>query len=307
MPADTSSVSGGSSAPIALFVYNRPEHMQRTVEALRKNDGAKESDLTVFSDGPGNPDAAGAVRRVREMARQTEGFRSVRLVERQHNLGLAGSVIAGVTELCEKHGRVIVVEDDLIASPHFLAYMNEALQRYEDSGKVMQISGYMFPVELSSGTDAVFLPFTTCWGWGTWKRAWRYFDPHMSAYEKIRGDRRLRYRFDLNGSYDYFDMLKSQRRGDIDSWAIRWYLSVFAMGGLTLHPVKSLIENIGFDASGTHCRDASFMHGVDPEFTVRKYPEVAESGIATRDIARFLAGKGDTRDRIMRTLKRWIS
>lgn len=117
----------------------------------------------------------------------------------------------------------------------------------------MQISSHMFPVELKAETDAIFLPFTTSWSWATWQRAWKHFDPEMSGYEILRKDRRLRHQFDLNGAYSYFTMLEAQRNGQIDSWAIRWYLSVFTQKGLTLYPVQSLVGNTGFDGSGTHC------------------------------------------------------
>jgi len=294
------------SAPIALFVYNRPEHAQRTVAALQRNKGAAESDLFVFSDGPKNPDDAEHVRSVRDVIGQTTGFKSINIIERKDNLGLAASIIAGVSQVIDMFGCVIVLEDDLVASAHFLAYMNEALEKYRDHEHVMQISGYMFPVELHADTDAVFLPFTTCWGWGTWKRAWRHFDPLMSAFERLRDNRRLRHKFDLEGSYGYFDMLRAQRTGKIDSWAIRWYLSVFAMGGLILHPVKTLIENRGFDEAGTHCKSGSLAQQVDPDFEVRRFPGLALSDRAGKDIVRYFRGRKALPGRVADALKRLL-
>jgi len=246
-------------APIALFVYNRPWHTQQTVEALLKNAEAAESDLIIFSDGPKDPKAQKSVAGVRRYLKSISGFRSVKIVGREKNLGLAQSIISGVTEVVNKHGRIIVLEDDLVTSPCFLRYMNDALERYEDEDKVMQISGYIFPVDLDLDEDAIFLPLTTSWGWGTWKRAWNYFDASAKGYKALRKDRKLRRLFDLDGAYPYFKMLESQLRGKIDSWAIRWYLSVFVDEGLVLFPKKTLVENIGFDGSGRHCNSDNQM------------------------------------------------
>ena len=168
------------------------------------------------------------------------------------------SIIKGITDIVKKYKKIIVLEDDLVIAPCFLKFMNEALEYYISENKVMQISGNMFDVVVESKEDAIFLPFTTSWGWATWERSWKHFDPIMSKYNKLKKDKALRYKFNLEGAYDYFNMLESQIKGNIDSWAIRWYLSVFMMGGLTLYPVRSLVRNIGFDGSGIHCGTSSF-------------------------------------------------
>lgn len=240
-------------APIALFVYNRPAHTRQTVEALQKNEFATESELFIFSDAPKKPEAAAAVSEVRQYIRTISGFKSVGIIERDRNWGLANSVIDGVTRLCDEHGRAIVLEDDLLTSTYFLRFMNEALARYQDAPQVMQISGYMFPVKVESGSETFFLPFTTSWGWATWQRAWKYFDPSAAGYQALKNDRAKRKAFDLEGEGGYCKMLESQLRGEIDSWAIRWYLSVFMHNGLVLYPSQALVENTGFDGSGTHC------------------------------------------------------
>jgi hypothetical protein len=239
-------------APIALFVYNRPGHTRQTVEALLANTVANQTPLHVFSDAPRNETASLAVAEVRSYIRSIAGFKSVAILERETNFGLACSIIDGVTRLCEERGRVIVMEDDLITAPHFLSYMNDALARYEKEDQVMQISGHIFPVpEFTQKEEALFLPFVTSWGWGTWARAWRYFDPLAQGREKISGDSALRNRFNLDGHFDYSTMLEQQMSGKVDSWAIRWYLSVFLRNGVTLFPPQSLVKNIGLD-SGTH-------------------------------------------------------
>jgi GT2 family glycosyltransferase len=260
------------NAPIALFVYNRPLHTRQTVEALRKNELASESDLVIFSDGPKRPEAAAAVGEVREYIRTISGFRSVSIIERDRNWGLANSVIDGVTRLCTEYGRVIVLEDDLIVARYFLEYMNTALERYQHDEKVMQVSGYMFPINAAVQTDAIFLPITTSWGWATWQRAWQYFDPLATGHAALEGDVDMRHKFNLDGGYDYFGMLKQQLQGKIDSWAIRWYLSVWMRGGLTLFPRETLVENIGLDGSGTHGAAAHLISPLSSAFRVVAYP-----------------------------------
>lgn len=240
-------------APIALFVYNRPSHTKRTIESLRNNELARESDLFIFSDAPKDLDAAAKVDEVRGYIKTIEGFKSVSIIERDVNFGLARSIIDGVTRVVRARGRIIVLEDDLIVSPAFLGYMNESLERYAGNERVMQISGYMPPVEVDAGTGACFLPVTTSWGWGTWQRAWDLFDASAQGYDELKKDRFKRKAFDLDGAYPYFQMLESQLRGEVNSWAIRWWLTVFLRNGLVLYPSRSLVVNSGFDGSGVHC------------------------------------------------------
>ena len=260
-------------APIALFAYNRPTHMRRAVESLLANELAPTSDLYIFSDGPKSPAQEAAVADVRRYSGSVSGFRSVTVVERATNLGLANSIIDGTTRLTKEFDRVIVVEDDLVVSPRFLEYMNRALEKYQDDDSAMQVSGYMFPIDIGAEADAFFMPFTTSWGWATWERAWQHFDPEMRGFDILVRDRPLRDRFNLDGAYDYFDMLERQRRGRIDSWAIRWYLSVFIRGGLTLYPARTLVRNTGFDGSGTHCIIADVdQTSMQPDFRVESFP-----------------------------------
>lgn len=242
-------------APITLFVYNRPAHTRRTVEALQGNISAKDSDLIIYSDAPKNPDAADAVCEVRKYIRALSGFKSVSIIERDKNLGLANSIIDGVTSVVNECGRIIVLEDDLVTSPYFLNFMNTALERYSHEEMVMQISGNMFPI--SSG-DAIpgtfFCKMTTSWGWATWDRAWRKLEPDADKLIKMIIAKKLQKEFDMG--FSYFHMLEMQARDEVDSWAVRWYASVFLAGGLCLHPSSTLVINIGHDKSGTHCGSA---------------------------------------------------
>lgn len=265
-------------APIAFFVYNRPEHTRRAVDSLSRNPLAAESDLVIFSDAARKPEHQLNVDLVRALIRDVTGFRSVRIVERERNLGLASSIEDGVRKLCDEEGKIIVVEDDLVVVPEFLSFMNRALERYRDEPRVMQVSGYMFPGTFNSSADALFLPLISCWGWGTWKRAWAYYDPGATGYVHLRENRKLREEFNVGGAYDYYHMLEQQMQGKIDSWGIRWLLSVFMRQGLVLYPVQSLVQNIGVDGSGTHggggaCLQSTLAAGIDRQVSRLRLPD----------------------------------
>jgi hypothetical protein len=241
------------TAPVALFVYNRPGHTRQTVEALLANTVANQTPLHVFSDAPRNEAASPAVAEVRSYIRSIDGFKSVTIIERETNFGLAPSIIDGVTRLCEEYERVIVVEDDLLVAPGFLDFMNAALEKYALEERVMQVSGYMFPSRLGVGHKGLFLNFPTSWGWATWKRAWDKFDLNAEGYSLLKDNAEMIHTFNLDGRYDYYSMLQSYLSGRAESWAIRWHLTVFMNKGLVLYPSETLVENIGFDGSGVNC------------------------------------------------------
>lgn len=266
-------------APIALFVYNRPDHTARTLRSLVDNAGFYKSRLHVFCDGPKHERDAERVAATRAAVKQFS-LNNLSMYEQAENIGLGNSIIAGVGRLCAEHGRVIVIEDDLVTSPYFLEYMNRALDFYADDDDVMQISGYMLPVTFSSRTDTVFLPFTTSWGWGTWARAWRHFDAAASGFDQLSRDKALRQSFDLDSSYPYFRMLKRQLAGRIDSWAIRWYLSVFLRHGLVLFPDRSLVSNIGHDDSGVHSSPNKIYDVALRESPAKEFPPSKEVSLA---------------------------
>ena len=111
-------------APIALFVYNRPEHTRRTISYLQKNLLADESRLFIFSDAPKTEADKAKVDEVRQLIKEVTGFKSIKIIERKSNLGLAESIISGVTQLVNEYDKIIVFEDDLLSSPYTLQYFN---------------------------------------------------------------------------------------------------------------------------------------------------------------------------------------
>jgi hypothetical protein len=245
-----------SLAPVALFAFNRPQHLRRTIESLKECEGFSGTQVVLFCDGARNQGDSSAVQATRAIAHELLGDHAEYHLA-PHNRGLAASIISGVELLLARHGRVIVIEDDLLLSPAFLKFQNDALDHYADDSRVYQVSGHMFDVpELVSRSEALLLPLTTTWGWGTWARAWRAFDPQAAGWEMLRRDRDLRRRFNFGGVYKYANMLERQMAGIRQSWGIRWYWSVFNLGGLTCFPPRSMVANIGMDGSGTHGRGA---------------------------------------------------
>jgi len=237
-------------APICVFVYNRPWHTIQTIESLKRNLLAKDSVLYVYSDGPRDKKAQEAVEKVRIYINQITGFKDVKVIKRDKNYGLSHNIITGITDVLKTHSKIIILEDDIITSPYFLTYMNSALDIYESDNNVASIHGYVYPIK--GLPDTFFLKGADCWGWGTWSRAWSDFELDGNKLLNKVVSRRLEKEIDFNNSTRFIKILKDQIKGKNDSWAIRWHISSYLKGYLTLYPGKSFVKNIGCDNSGTH-------------------------------------------------------
>jgi hypothetical protein len=280
---------------IALFVFNRPLHLEQCLLALRANDGAEHSRLIVFSDGPRGEEDREGIKKVRDLTRSITGFRSVELVERPENMGLARSIISGVTEVLQRSESLIVLEDDLVTSPFFLRYMNDALSRYRDDPRVASIHGYVYPVK-EKLPETFFLRGADCWGWATWGRAWEQFRASGEDLLRDLEAKQLTHSFDFDGACSYTQMLRDQIAGKNNSWAIRWHASAFIANMLTLYPGRSLINNIGLDGSGTHCGVSDDYFTVSSRVPVKVEPvPVVESAMARRSIVKYFRDAAETR------------
>ena len=239
-------------APILLFTYNRLAHTRRCVEALLKNSLATESELFIYSDGAKDDTQQAAVNEVRYYIHNIRGFKQITIIQRDENWGLARNIIDGVTTQVNRYGKVIVLEDDLVVTPHFLQFMNDALETYKDEPKVGHIQACDFTQDPTL-PDTFLIKWTGSWGWATWDRAWKHFNPNGQELLQELEERKLTYTFDFNGKYGYTRMLRRQIAGKNHSWAIRWNASLFLKGILSLNVGRSLVQNEGFDGSGTHC------------------------------------------------------
>lgn len=232
-------------APIALFVYNRLKEVQLTVESLRQNKLSIESELFIFCDAADSAVGVEKVNRVRSYLKSIEGFKAVNIVERDRHLGLAQSIISGVTEIVGRYGKIIVLEDDLVTSPYFLQFMNDGLRFYENEDRIAGIYGYTYPFEVIL-PETFLLRGADSLGWATWKRGWDLFEKDGVKLLKELKEKRLEREFNFNNGYNYTKMLEDQVAGRNDSWAVRWYASVFLTNKLTLYSGKSLVRHIGY-------------------------------------------------------------
>jgi hypothetical protein len=290
------------NAPVLLFCFNRPSHTERVLAALSENEQATQSDLYVFCDGPKNADDVNLVARVHDVVERPTAFKSVKIQKQKTNKGLANSIIDGVTAMIELHGRVIVVEDDLVTSPFFLRFMNDALETYESEQQVISIHGYMLPVK-ERLAESFFLRGADCWGWATWRRGWTMFEADGRLLLQELYKRGLQRKFDLDGAYPYVRMLKAQIAGKNDSWAIRWHASAFLKNKLTLYPGRSLVLNIGNDSTGTHSSTTADFSGdiADSPIEVTRIP-IHENELARDAVVDFYRTTRRPVARIMRRL-----
>ena len=246
--------------PVAFFAFRRPWTTIQSLYALSRCPEAGDTELIIYCDAPRRAGEEADAGLVREIAKSRDWCGKTRVVERTQNLGLAQSIITGVRDLCASHGRVIILEDDLLVSRGFLAYMNSSLGRYADDDRVAQVSGHQFPLGLPGGSCG-FLPAATSWGWGTWARAWAHFEekPDISPLRNAA----VRWAFDQRGAYPFSAMLLNQMEGRADSWAIRWNWTVFRSRKLVLIPSRTLVRNIGFGDAATHTRRRIFATAPD--------------------------------------------
>ncbi|MDD2198936.1 MAG: glycosyltransferase [Bacteroidales bacterium] len=249
-------------APVCLFTYNRLSETQQTVEALKNNYLAPESELFIFSDGPKGYSGTKKVNEVRQYLKTISGFKSVTITESPTNKGLASSIISGVSDIIKKHGQVIVLEDDLITSKDFLSFMNSALNFYVNRKNVMSISGYSMhlPKLEKCNFDGFLALRPSSWGWATWDDRWESIDWTISDYHVYSRNINKIWSFS-KGGMDLPVMLWKQMKGKVDSWAIRFCYNQYKQKKLTLYPAESKVQNIGFNENATHtkaklkCRD----------------------------------------------------
>lgn len=288
-------------SPIVLFVYNRPHHTQKTLDALAANPEAENSELYIYCDGAKSTASSEDIKNIEEVRRIVKGetrFNTVNIIVQEKNKGLASSIVNGVTEVVSKYNRVIVLEDDIVTSPFFLKYMNTALGLYENEKKVACITGYVFPAK-DTLPETFFLKGAECWGWATWERSWNQFENKGEQLLTELEKQKKQYEFDYNGTYPHYQMLTDRVEGKNKSWAICWYAMAFLKDMLTLYPAVSLVRNIGFDGSGEHCGDQPEDTAVSDREIDVKYISPQESEKARLIVANYFS----TREKKSNSLK----
>lgn len=275
-------------APIIIFTYNRPQHTRRMLQALENAELAQESEVFIFSDGAKSANAIHEVNKVRAIIAEPWSFKKVTIIERTHNVGLAQNIIAGVSDIIAKYGKVIVLEDDLEISKVGLQYFNDALDNYADDEKVMEISGYMYPLKDADRLpQSFFFRVANSWGWATWERAWQHFNTDIDALT-VDFDKEKIKNFSIDHTENFWKQVVELKAGKINSWAIRWYLSIFNQNGLALYPRQSMIQNMGTDGSGTHSDADNAYHVELATQPVSYFPqEIKENKEAYESIKYF--------------------
>jgi len=247
-------------APIVLFVYNRPFHTQRTLDYLQKNKLADQSTLYIYCDGAkdnANEDTTQKISQVRRIIKDKHWCKEVHIIESEQNKGLALSIRIGVSEVIEKYGRVIVMEDDLITSPAFLTYMNKALDYYIDKKSVFSIGGYNMPSTIMQIPEDYEYDVYVClrnesWGWATWEDRWNQIDWEVKQYESMLKNKELQEAFNRGGD-DVFEMLQMQQNGKLNIWSIQFTMAHFVNHAVSIIPTVSYVDNVGLDGSGENC------------------------------------------------------
>ena len=295
-----------SLAPIVLFVYNRPWHTIITINSLKKNYLSANSNLYIYSDHPKNASENNKVKKVRSIIKSINGFNKIEIICRNRNYGLANSIINGVTEIVNRYGKIIVLEDDMVTSPYFLDFMNEGLDKYSTNNEIASIHGYSYPISRIL-PETYFLRGADCWGWATWKRNWDKFNKNGSELLHQLRKNKMIDKFDINGSVGYTKMLKKQIVGLNDSWAIRWHASMFLKNKLTLYPGRSLVKNIGLDASGEHCNTTNIfdVNLSNEKINIRNIP-VIESNEAYEGIKDYFRSSNFLSSRVKERVKQWL-
>ena len=246
-------------SPIAVFLYNRPEHTKNILNSLVKCTNFIDSKIYIFIDGPKNKEDEENVKKVNEISNKFyKKFNNIRINANTTNIGLFNNLTNGVSKVLNSFNKIIVIEDDLVLDKNFIIYMNDSLVKFETNEKILQISGYSYPINGQSD-ESYFLNLVSCWGWGTWKNRWINFlkfiedkKKILTLYKKIKSEGNLKYKFNINGSFNYFNFLKKQLYTDYNSWGILFYLFSFNENKLNMFPGYTYVSNNGFDGSGLH-------------------------------------------------------
>jgi len=296
-------------SPIALFCYNRSDKLERVINNLLENKESKESILYIFCDGPKTSEDEKRVEAVHKVIDNVQGFKKILIDKKSSNAGLANSIIGGVNSVLEKHETVIVLEDDLLTSPYFLTYMNEGLTLYKNESKVASVNGYVYDIK-STLPETFFVKGASCWGWGTWRRAWQHFNPDTEGLIQELKKKGLEEAFNrFYPNREVSRMLREQKEGKIDSWALRWLASTFLKDMFTLYPSRSLVKNIGFDGSGRH-GDVMIDEVKFSQTPINVFPVKIEESEEVKEAFRkyfyeFYANYGKKRS-IIRSISKWF-
>lgn len=254
----------GDISPVVVFVYKRLYHTRKCISSLIQNKLAKYTPLYIFCDGSKNEADSAKVKEVRaylhETLDNTHFFKTTTIIERENNVGLMQNIKEGITQIVNKYGKVIVVEDDIVTARGFLNYMNDALNFYENTPRVMAISGFCAIRNKKNFANTFFMRYFDCWGWATWKRAWDIYKRDPEALLAKNYSESVLKDFNIQGSCNQWQQVIDNATGKICTWAIFFYAAIFFNDGLVLYSKEDMCKNIGNDNTGVHCGSTNIYY-----------------------------------------------
>ena len=292
-------------APIVLIAFNRANHFKQTLSALAKNKEAKDSMLYICIDGPRNLEEK---KNQKEMCDYVEiirtQFLNIKIIKQNYNIGLAKNMIQNVTSIVNKHGKLIVIEDDDFVSEAFLKFMNDALTYYEPHKKVWHIASHTFVNNHEKINDVFLHRVMYCWGWATWKDRWSFFekDPEALINEFTNEDIK---KFNLDDTEPFWSQVLNNYSGHINTWAIFWYATIFKNKGLCMNPFYSYVRNIGLDGSGVHKninKKLQDLQVINNDGKFNPQIDIEENFLAVNEIKKYYLNNSSSLKKITRSL-----
>lgn len=241
--------------PVAYFVYNRPKHVAKTFEAIRS---ARPGMLFLIADGPKDNSESDSekCREVRTILENIDWPCKVFRNYAERNLGLKARISSGLDWVFSEVDRAIILEDDCLPHPDFFDFCDSLLHKYETDDRVWVITGDNFQNGKKRGKASYYYSkHPHCWGWATWKRAWRHFKPDIPFWPEWSCSENWNEYHSGDEEEEYWrGIFQNVYEGKINSWNYPWTACVWYHRGLTATPNVNLVTNIGFGAEGTHCR-----------------------------------------------------
>jgi len=237
--------------PVLFLIFNRPDVTEEVFAEIRK---ARPEKLFVAGDGPRTEQEKNLCEQARKIVEKVDWECEVKTLFRENNLGCQKAVSSAIDWFFEEIEEGIILEDDCVPSESFWRYCEELLEYYREDARVMHVTGHSYVMPKHIKNDSYyFSAIQFCWGWATWRRAWRYFDVEMKNYAEL--ERGIKNTFPEKYQQDYWlNILKRVNSGEINSWAYIWTFNIMAQGGLCATSVKNQITNIGFGKEATHTK-----------------------------------------------------
>ncbi len=274
---------------IIIFSYNRPNHLLKLLNSLKKNSFQNNQKIYFFCDGPKNKGDLIKIKKIKSIIHNSD-LKIVKKIYRKKNIGLSQNIIKGISSVLKISNSCIVIEDDLILNSSTIKYMNKMLEVFKNDNKIGSISAYSYLHNFKDFKNKKFyITKRHCsWCWGTWSRVWNKlnwdkinYDQHFSSNEEVK-------KFS-NGGNDLNLLLWGQHKGLIDSWAIRFNYFSYKYKYLSIHPRYSMVLNDGQDMSGTH-EKFKFKKKINFDFhpVLKSKKDILKSAIKSEYIDKYI-------------------